>query len=407
MNINLKNIGKAVCAAMGVVAIIATSNCADNQTKKATSGVDPKKIEVVIKKELSKDPSEHNTDWFGTMPLAGLLSWRHAGYYPEVKEYVTKWLDYHHVTNKVISDEEFHNRTSAIRCTVYRGYTLLFAAYCGYPGVNFVCGPLYQLTGNEMARQVCKDMGDFILNIMPRNELGFLQQDDVNPGVTIPDAAYFFIPALFIAAKAWDKEVRAGDAEAKIIQDKLYADGCDQLMKFTDLLLDKDKKITKTVCWNGKLGETFWTRANGWLLWMIVDALDYINQDSDIYDYACNALDVMAQGISNYQDKSGALHLLVDEPDTRLESSGTIMTAYGIHKAVRNGWIHKKYLDLAHKAWDYIDTMLDDEGNLAWCYSGWADPAEKRELDSFGPIKAVTGMLITTSAEFKKPITPQ
>jgi len=47
-----------------------------------------KKIEAVIDHELSKAPSEHNTDWFGTMPLAGILSWHNLGYYPEAKDYV-------------------------------------------------------------------------------------------------------------------------------------------------------------------------------------------------------------------------------------------------------------------------------------------------------------------------------
>jgi rhamnogalacturonyl hydrolase YesR len=223
-------------------------------------------------------------------------------------------------------------------------------------------------------------------------------------GFTIPDAASSCVPALFIAAKAYEKEVLAGDTTAKIIQDKLYADGADQLKRFTDLFLDKEKKITKTVFMNGKLGETYWTRANGWLLWTIVESVEYLDKNSEIYKYACNALDIMAQGIINYQDESGAMRLLVNEPETPLETSGTIMTAYAIHKAVRLGWLNKKYLNIAYKAWNYVDSQLDYEGNLSGNYYGWAIPAEKRNYNMFGPLKSVTGMLIITSAEFEKPI---
>jgi len=370
--------------------------------KKEATGVDRKKIDALAKSTLAKDPSEHNTDWFGTMPLAGILSWHSLGYYPQAPDYITNWLNYHHESHKVISDEEFHARTSAGKCKVIRGYTLLLALYCGYPGANFVCGPLYKLTGNEMARQVCKDVGDLILNKIPRNDLGMLKHDDFDHDFTIPDAAYFYVPALFIAARAYDREVQAGDAAAKAIQDKLMALGSDQLKKFTDLFLDKEKKIAKTVYRHGKLGDTYWTRANGWLLWTIVESVEHLDKDSEIYAYACNALDVMAQGIARYQDPSGAFHLLVDEPDTPLETSGTIMTAYGIHKAVRLGWIDRKYLPLATKAWDYVDSMIDAEGNISGCYSGWAIPAEERDMKSFGPLKSVNGMLLTAGAEFEK-----
>jgi rhamnogalacturonyl hydrolase YesR len=264
---------------------------------------------------------------------------------------------------------------------------------------------LYRLTGNERARQVCKDTGDVILNHIPKNELGILLDDDAGHKFTLPDAAYFYVPPLFMAAKAYDKEVRAGDAGAKEKQDKLFAEACDQLKKFTDLFLDKEKKITKTVYRNGKLGETYWTRANGWLLWALVDSLEFMDKDSEIYAYACNALDIMAQGIAKYQHESGALHLLVDEADTALETTGTIMAAYGIHKAVRLGCIDKKYLVLAVKAWNYVDTQVDDAGNIKGCYTGWAVPAEERKLDSFGTLKGVTAaMLLATGAEFEKPI---
>jgi len=370
---------------------------------KAAKGgtVDRKKIEELIKNVMSKHPSEYNTDWFGTMMLAGLLSWHDIGF-PETVNYATKWLDYHHESHKNISDDEFHNRTSALRGTVIRGYTLLFAAYCGYYGANFVCDPLYKLTGNEMARQVCKEAGEIILKYIPRNELGLLMDDDAGHDFTLPDAAYFYLPTLFTAARAYDKEVSAGDAAAKEMQDQLTAYGNDQLKKFTDLFFDKEKKITKTVYRKGKLGNTYWTRANGWLLWTIVESVEHIDKDSELYVYACDVLDRMAQGIAHYQDESGAFHLLVDEPDTPLETSGTIMTAYGIHKAVRMGWIDKKYLPIAVKAWNYVDSKIDSEGNISGCYSSWAIPAEERDLTSFGPLKSVTGMLLTTSAEFEK-----
>jgi hypothetical protein len=66
------------------------------------------------------------------------------------------------------------------------------------------------------------------------------------------------------------------------------------------------------------------------------------------------------------------------------------------------GWIDKKYLPIAVKAWNYVDSQIDKEGNIAGCYYGWAVPAEERDLTSFGPLKSVTGMLLTTSAEFEK-----
>jgi len=371
------------------------------KAQKTLPGVKREKIEALIHNVMSKPPSEYNTDWFGTMLLAGLLNWRDLGH-PEVTDYVTKWFDYHLESRKNISDDDFRKQTSSVRTEFFREYTLLIGAYAGYFGASFTCDLLYKQTGNETARQVCKDVGDVILNKMPRNELGLVQHDDLNKGFTIPDVGYFVMPPLFIAARAYDKDVNEGNKNAKEIRDKLMAEGKNQLKKFTDLFLDKDKKIAKTIYRDGKLGETYWTRANGWLLWSIVESVEFIEKDSEFYNYACNALDMMAQGIAKYQDGSGAMHLLINEPDTPLETSGTIMTAYGIHKAVRMGWIDKKYSYIAVKAWNYADSKIDDEGNITGCYSGWAIPAEERDTTSFGPLKSVTGMLLTASAEFEK-----
>ena len=72
------------------------------------------------------------------------------------------------------------------------------------------------------------------IEYIPCNELGLLLDDDAGHGFTLTDAAYFYIPTLFTAARAYDKEALAGDAAAKDKQEKLTAFGNDQLKKFTE-----------------------------------------------------------------------------------------------------------------------------------------------------------------------------
>jgi unsaturated rhamnogalacturonyl hydrolase len=69
-------------------------------------------------------------------------------------------------------------------------------------------------------------------------------------------------------------------------------------------------------------------------------------------------------GYSRYQDTSGMWHQLIDKPESYPESSVTAMFIYTIAKAVNEGWINKRYLTIAYKAWNALSKKITAEGQI-------------------------------------------
>lgn len=347
------------------------------------------KIEAVLSHAMSLAPDRYNTDWFGNFLMSGLLEWNDLIPGREIELFAEKWLSYHLEADPELSDEEFYRQADAPRSRLLREYSLPLTTYAGYFGMSHACCRLYQISGDERARQICADIGHIILHQCARNQLGLVAHDDNEKPFTIPDVAYFVVPALFIAATMDE------GAEASLRRQALL-----QIEGFSNTFFDRKANLTKTIYQDGTTGETFWIRAGGWLLWTVVESLAYIKSDAPIYKQLCSLLTQMAEGFLEYQDESGGFHLFVNEPDSPLETTGTIMIARGIHKAVRLGWIDRSYLELANRAWAYVDTKLDAGGKLTGCYSGWAVPAESRVLDFDRPMEWMQGMLLIAGAEF-------
>lgn len=348
-----------------------------------------KKVEAVRTQAMSFSADTYNTDWFGNILMSGLLDLNDLIPGNEIKLFVEKWLFHHLTTDSTLSDEEFYRQADAPKSRILRDYSLPLTTYAGYFGMSHTCSRLYQISGNKYARQVCIDIGDIILHRCARNNLGLVAHDDSEKPFTIPDVAYFVVPALFIAS------TMAKDAASTLRRQAFF-----QIDGFINTFFDKQNKLTRTIYRAGKLGETFWVRASGWLLWTVVESLPYIDSYDPVFDPLCSLLECMANGFLEFQDISGGFHLFVNEPDSPLETTGTIMIARGIHKAVRMGWIDKSYIELANRAWSYTDTKLDSNGKLTGCYSGWAVSAENRILDFDRPMEWMPGMLLMAGAEF-------
>lgn len=349
-----------------------------------------KKIQRILLHALQRNPEELNIDWFGTMLISGLLDWYELGY-PQVKQFSEKWLSYQLENQKTYTVEEFHAINGGCRSRLYYDYQIPISTYAGYFGLGFACYKIYSLTGKKEAGRIVKDVGDCILHRCGRNNLGMVIHDDREESFTIPDVSYFVSPPLFLAAKLDNIQRVSFYRQAEI-----------QLDIFTDIFLDTDKKLVKTVYRNGHTGETFWIRACGWMLWNLVESMQHMEEGSPLFCKLRNALSIIMEGLKLYQHESGGFHLLIDETDMPLETTGTAMIAYAVHKAVRLGWCEEKEMRIARRAWEYVLGRIDENGNIMGCYSGWALPAEARELDFDRPMDWMPGMLLITGAEFEK-----
>jgi unsaturated rhamnogalacturonyl hydrolase len=106
------------------------------------------------------------------------------------------------------------------------------------------------------------------------------------------------------------------------------------------------------------LSPHFWGRAMGWYAMALVDVLDFIPESHPRRAEILKILQEVAAGIVKHQDKKSGLWYQVLDQGKRegnyLESSVSSMFTYTLLKSVRKGYISKKYMKPALKAYDGI-----------------------------------------------------
>ncbi|KAF2189484.1 glycoside hydrolase family 105 protein [Zopfia rhizophila CBS 207.26] len=117
-----------------------------------------------------------------------------------------------------------------------------------------------------------------------------------------------------------------------------------------------------------------WDRAVGWYFMALVEVLQIYPQQLPGYARLKEYFTTLAAALKKAQDKSGGWWLVMDEPypgmeGNYIESSGTVMFAYGYLKGIRTGLLEESYRETALKAYDLcLDKFVKKEANgtLSW-----------------------------------------
>jgi unsaturated rhamnogalacturonyl hydrolase len=115
----------------------------------------------------------------------------------------------------------------------------------------------------------------------------------------------------------------------------------------------------------------FWGRAMGWYAMGLVDVLDYFPADHPKRDSVIAIFQRMSEAVLAYQDpETGLWYQVVDQgyrEGNYLESSVSAMLSYAFAKGVRMGYLDRKYLDAARRAFDgLIEHKIEvhDDGSV-------------------------------------------
>jgi rhamnogalacturonyl hydrolase YesR len=317
-------------------------------------------VAAILSRLLAQDPSSLNTDWFGTMPLVGALEWRRRGV-AEVEAFSKAWLA-HHLQMKDVA-KYAGNRSRPVRAG---GIPL--TTYAGHFGVSQVCEQMFAQFGDERARKVAEGVAAIVLHRTARNRLGLVGHDDT-ADFAIPDVTFFAVSSLMIGAACDPRNAAAYREQA------LY-----QLRTSIDTFLMKDSGLAKTLYRNDGVGNTYWTRASGWLLWAITAMLRRLDSKHPAVSGFTADLRRLADGMTRVQEPEGGFHALLDDRSTPLETTGTAMFALAVHESVRRRWLPESYRAASEKAWAFVQANLTDEGVLRNTYYLWALPAENRDM---------------------------
>jgi len=222
---------------------------------------------------------------------------------------------------------------------------------CGALGAGLI--EIYQNNKNKAYREYIDEAARHIMKGQHRLDDGTLSRTfPVNMTIWADDL-YMSVPFL----------ARMG----KLTNDSKYFDeAVKQVIQFNDYLYNPANQLYFHGWYsdNKQNNVAHWGRCNGWVVFAEADLLQYLPQDHPKRDRVIAILRNHLIGISRFQARSGLWHQLLDRPDSYLETSASAMFTYAIAKAVNNGWIEDRYIDVAINGWKGINTMITGDGNI-------------------------------------------
>jgi unsaturated rhamnogalacturonyl hydrolase len=282
----------------------------------------------------------------------------------------------------------------------------------GLEGLAFI--RLYEATGDERFYMYAKGYADSLIDkngrILTYNKSNY-NIDHLNPGKILiylyaktGDKRYkIALDTLRSQIKTHPRTSEGGFWHKKIYPDQMWLDGlymgapfyAEYALKFDEsdafadvvnqfLLVAKHTYDPKTGLyrhgWDESRSQKWadpqsgqsphaWGRAMGWYAMAIVDVLDYLPENQPGREEILSILKNMVEKLTEIQDPTtGGWYQVLDrngENGNYIETSCTSMFAYSIFKAVRKGYIDKKYLETATKAYEGLIKnfiVTDDKG---------------------------------------------
>lgn len=109
----------------------------------------------------------------------------------------------------------------------------------------------------------------------------------------------------------------------------------------------------------------FWSRGNGWIAAGLADAFSFFPERHPSRTIIAEALTSLIDALLPAQEANGLWHNIIDDSRTPAESSGTLMFAYAIRKALNEGWlIGERYASAAARAIRGVCECLHPNGAI-------------------------------------------
>jgi unsaturated rhamnogalacturonyl hydrolase len=226
---------------------------------------------------------------------------------------------------------------------------------------------LYAETKNEKYKKAADTLLKQ-LELHPRTKSGGFWHKKIYPYQMWLDGLYMAQPFYTRYAAMFDKQEIFDDVanqflliEKNLKDEKtgLYYHGWDE---------SKEQKWADSV--TGR-SPNYWGRAMGWFMMALVDVLDYFPEDHPGRENIINIFKNLSENLIKYRDEETKLWYQIVDQGSRegnyIEASSSSMYIYAFAKGVNNGYIDKKYFDIAIESFNAILKHLvtyDDEGHF-------------------------------------------
>ncbi|MFA9517888.1 glycoside hydrolase family 105 protein [Halopenitus sp. H-Gu1] len=129
----------------------------------------------------------------------------------------------------------------------------------------------------------------------------------------------------------------------------------------------------------------FWSRGNGWAAAGILDTLEYLPDDHPDREQLGDIFQRLAAAVLPRQDASGYWHNVLDDDQTPLETSGSLMFAYAFRKGYEMGLLDdEKYLEAANRAMEVCVGAVTDDGAVRRVAGPPGGPGAPLTVTSYG-----------------------
>lgn len=214
---------------------------------------------------------------------------------------------------------------------------------------------LYEETQNRDYLELCREWALFLMEEIPRTDEAGIQHTvsgHLNEGELWDDTLYMSV--LFLA--------RMGI----VLKDDLYIqESIQQFLVHIKYLTDPQTGLFFhgwTFKSNDHFAKALWARGNAWYTAGLVDYLDMVHLPKGVEWFLVSSLERQVRKLAEVQTEEGMWHTLLDDPTSYVETSATAAFAYGILKAVRQGYLDAKYKQVGLKALQAVSRQIDENG---------------------------------------------
>lgn len=296
-------------------------------------------VERVANHTLERDME--NETWQKAVALNGLLAV--GGYDDEVQQYVDRSIEtqtsagqfsYGSLDLKPWTDDvEYKSQTDP--------------AALGYPVLEF-----YEWTGDERYLKAAERQYEYLVEEAQRTDDGGIGHHRGKIELWV-DAVHMLCP--FLARYG----AIADEPEA-------FDDAARQVLVQTKYLRDPNAGLYRHE-WREQPNvypeDTFWSRGNGWVAAGILHALEYLPDEHKDRDALVEIFTELCETLLALQDESGFWHNVLDDTQSPLETSGTLMFAYAFKEGIERGLLDENiYGPPASDAMDVTKGVVKENG---------------------------------------------
>jgi rhamnogalacturonyl hydrolase YesR len=202
---------------------------------------------------------------------------------------------------------------------------------------------------------------------------------------------WWWCDALFMAPPVLAKLARTlKDPHWLVLADTLYRQSYQLLYNQDEKLFARDAGYLTDAAGNGKKEangkKVFWSRGNGWVMAGLARFLQEMPANYQGRSFYISLFKNMSERLLSLQQADGMWRTSLLDPEAYPggEGSGTGFNCYALAWGVNQKILDKPvYLPAVKKAWEGLNTLVNEEGRVGWVQPIGADPKKNFTADSW------------------------